>query len=464
MNLALAQLNALHPLSAQQKLIWSLHQQTSENWIYNIRFSARIHSELDVPALQRACQTLVDRHSILRTIYSLCDGELWQQIREEGKVYFEEKDVSHWSWEQLNHAVTQAVHHPFDLAREPMLRVHLFTRSTRECILVILSHMIAVDKWSLALLLEELRLGYLVETNKTASLPPLPDRQYTDVVSWQESLLASPKGERHWRYWQNKLSGELPIVHLATDKPRSLVTTHNSAFHRSQLSQELTEQLKRLAKTEGATLYMVLLAAFFVLLYHYTGQEDIIVGSLASGRTRSEFLKVVGNLCNRIVLRADCSGNPAFNAFLTQVRQTVMGALLHQDYPFTVLKQRLFEASEPSGKRIYQVLFNMPEPQTPTAYELAPFFVPEETKVRINFAGLELEPFFLPTGMSAALDLGLRVSEIEGSLVCIWSYKTELFAANAIAQMAVNYQTLLTGIVANPTQPISTVSSGLSIF
>ncbi|MGB3509322.1 MAG: condensation domain-containing protein [Microcoleaceae cyanobacterium] len=458
MNSTLAKLKALHPLGAQQKLIWWLHQQTSENWIYHVRFSARIHSELDVRALQRACQTLVDRHEILRTTYAFFDGQPWQQLHEEGKVDFEEKDASNWSLEQLDRGVTQALHHPFDLTRGPMLRVHLFARATGDSILLLVSHIIAVDKRSWALLLEELRLSYLIETNKTASLPPLPERQYTDFANWQKSLLASPKGERHWHYWRNKLAGELPILNLPTDKPRQEIATHESAFHKSQLTQELTEQIKGVAKTEGATLYMVLLAAFFVLLYHHTGQEDILIGSLASGRTRSEFLTVVGNLCNRIVLRADCSGNPPFKAFLTQVRQTVMGALLHQDYPFSLLKERLFRGSEPKGRGLYQVLFNMPEPNIPKADELSPFFIPGETKVRVNFAGLELEPFFLPTGMSPPLDLSLRISEIGGALVCIWSYKTELFAASAIAKIAEHYQTLLAEIVADSQQQIATFS------
>ena len=453
----------LHPLGAQQQLIWQLHEQTSQNWIYHVRFSARIHSELDVRALQRACQTLVERHEILRTTYSVIDGQPWQQIHEDVKVDFEEKDASDWSWEQLDGEVTRAFRHPFDLAREPILRVHLFPRSTCDFILVLVSHIIAVDKRSWSLLIDELRLSYLIETNQRSSLQPRPKRQYTDFVSWQKSLLESPKGERHWHYWKNQLGSDLPKLNLPKDKPRSSIATHESAFYKSQVDRELTDRIKAVAKTEGATLYMVLLAAFFVLLYFDTGQEDLVVGSLASGRTRSEFLTVVGNLCNRIVLRADCSGNPSFKTFLAQIRQTVMGALLHQDYPYSVLKERLFEKSEFRGRQMYQVLFNMPEPNTPSADRLSPFFVPQETQVRVDFAGLELEPFFLPTRMSAALDLGLRVSQIEGSLVCLWSYKTELFTANSIAKMAINYQTLLAGIIANSTQSISALSSVIPI-
>ncbi|MBE9039478.1 hypothetical protein IQ235_01545 [Oscillatoriales cyanobacterium LEGE 11467] len=463
MNSTLAQLKTLYPLGAQQKLIWQLHGQTSQNWIYHVRFSARIHSELDVRALQRACQTLVDRHGILRTTYAVVDGQPRQQVCEEGTVDFEEKDASDWSWEQLERGVTQALHHPFDLAGGPMLRVHLFARSTGDRILVLVSHIIAVDKRSWSLLIDELRLSYLLETNQIASLSPQPERQYIDFANWQNSLLESPKGERHWNYWQGELAGELPRLNLPTDKPRREMATHEGALYKSQLSPELTERIKGIAKTEGATLYMVLLAAFFILLYRYTGQEDMVIGSLASGRTRSEFLTVVGNLCNRIVLREDCSGNPSFKAFLAQVRQTVMGALLHQDYPYSVLKERLFKESESHGRQMYQVLFNMPEPNTPSADRLSPFSVPQETQVRVDFAGLELEPVFLPTGMSAALDLGLRVSEIEGSLVCLWSYKTELFAASAIEKMAENYQTLLAEILANSTQPISALSSVMSI-
>ncbi|MGB3404755.1 MAG: HAD-IIIC family phosphatase [Microcoleaceae cyanobacterium] len=445
----------LHPLSYKQRSMWFLNQLAPESEVYNTLFSARIVSEVDVPALQRAFQTIINRHQILRTSYTINNGEPVQEIHNYRDINFTQIDASNLNKEELKQCVTKASQYRFNLEKEAVIRVNLFTHSATESILLLIIHHIATDFWSRELILDELQLFYTIETGKSqASVPPLPEKQYTDFIDWQTELLASPKGERHWNYWQKQLARELPIINLPIDKPRPPVQTYNGAEYSLKLSQELTQQVKTLAKAEGVTPYMLLLAAFFILLSYYTKQKDIIVGSLANARTKNEFLKIVGDIANFVVMRADLSENPDFKTFLIQVRHRVMGALLHQDYPFTrLVEQRVLERDS-SRSPIYQIIFNMPQGHTPGAKERIVFNLPEKKDIIIDFGGIKMEHFPLKENLAGALDLQLNIWEIDQSLVSVWQYNTDLFEAATIAKIAKHYQTLLEEIIINPEQQI----------
>jgi len=451
----LSEQTSLHPLSYNQRSMWFLHQLAPESWAYNPLFTARIWSDVDIVALQRAFQSLVARHPSLRSTYVSCNGEPLQQIHEYQKVHFEEIDASSWSWEELNSCLIDTAHRPFDLERGPMLRVSLFTRLEKDRILLMTSHHIAVDAWAWGLFLDELRILYSIETGSTeASSPPHFGKQYTDYVSWQLEMLASQEGERLWRYWQKQLAGELPALNMPTDRPRQPVQTYCGASQVFRLSEELTQQIKALAQNEGTTLYRTLLAAFQVLLYRYTGQEDILVGVPTSGRNRREFLRLVGHFVNPVVIRADLSGNPTFKEFLAQVHYTVLDALLHQDYPFQLLVEQLKPKRDFSRSPIFQVIFNMP-PMSQFK-ELSAFFVQDEDEslARINFGGLVLEPFFIAQ-QDGQLDISVEIWETGESLFGILKYNTDLFDAATITKMVGHFQTLLKGIVAEPQHRVS---------
>jgi tetratricopeptide (TPR) repeat protein/acyl carrier protein len=451
------QTSNLFPLTPKQKAFLLLNQSAPESGVYHVLFSARIVSEVDISALRKAVSTLVDRHPILRTTYRIHEGKSVQQIHPHPKIDFDEIDASNWTEEQLNQSLIQTIRRPFNLEQDPVLRIHLFTRSKIDRIFVLNIHHIAADIWARELILDELALIYGIETgNIQADIPPRPEKQYLDFMEWQTQMLASPKGERHGQYWQQQLAGDLPLLNLPLDKPRPPVQIYNSGYHSFHLSPDLAQQLKSLAKAEGATLYMVLLAAFFVLLYRYTNQEDISISSLASGRTKNEFLRIVGDLSNFVTLRADLSNDPPFTSFLTQIRQKVAGALIHQDYPFTLLANRFAKKGDRNASSIYQVTFNMPQANTPGAKERLALNLLENPNTQINFGGLKLEPFSLKQNLAEAVDLGLSVWEIDESLVCIWGYNTDLLTDATIANMARNYQTLLFGLVANPDRTIST--------
>jgi len=278
-----------HPLSDNQQGIWFLCQLAPENSIYNVSFAERIRAEIDIPAFRRAFQALVDRHPSLRTTIAVHSGKPVQQIHDRQTVHFEETDASTWGEDELQTRLIGETQRPFDLERGPVMRVGLFARSAQEHIFLLVIHHIVVDFWSLAVMMNELGVLYSAETaGRPASLPPL-DLHYTDFVRWQADMLAGPAGERLWDYWKKQLAGPLPVLDLPTDRPRPPIQMFRGAQHDFTLDDELAERLRALAKAEGATLYMVLLAAFEVLLHVHTGQDDILVASPMVGRSRAEF-------------------------------------------------------------------------------------------------------------------------------------------------------------------------------
>ncbi|NOT56265.1 MAG: hypothetical protein HOP18_16815 [Deltaproteobacteria bacterium] len=436
------------PLSYNQQGIWFLYQLAPESTVYHVNFAARIGSAVDIPALRRAFQALIDRHPSLRTTFLVQAGQPVQQVHDHQQVHFEETDASRWSEDELKTRLIQEVQRPFDLEHGPVLRVKLFTRSAREHILLLVVHHIVIDFWSLAVLLNELSVLYPAEkAGVPATLPPL-DVQYTDYVRWQSDMLASPEGERLWAYWRTRLAGPLPVLNLPTDRPRPPMPTYRGATYAFTLQDELIWQLKALAKAEGVTLYMVLLAVFHVMLYSHTGQEDILVASPVVGRSRAEFEGIVGFFANPVVFRANLAGNPTFRAFLSQVRHTVLAALEHQDYPTLLLVERLRPDRDLSRSPFCQVMLVQDKPHR-LAEPGAPTFVLGETGLRMNLGGLVLEAFPLER-RSATLDLVLVITETAGSLATTIQYNTDLFDAATITRMARHFATLLHYILIQP--------------
>jgi amino acid adenylation domain-containing protein len=441
-----AEAESSHTLSRGQQALWFLYQAAPESAAYNTAFTARILSPVNVPALRRAFQALIDRHPSLRTTFSTRGGEVVQEVHPYQELWFEEEAVSTRSWAELNQRVEEDYKRPFDLERGPALRVTLFTRSRQDHVLLFTIHHIVCDAWSIWLLLDELRLLYPAElAGKPASLPPL-ERDYTDFIQWQRDTLAGPEGDRLWTYWQKQLAGDLPLMDLPTDRPRSAVHSHHGASHFFKLADNLAQRLTALARAEGATIYMMLLAAFQVLLRRYSGQEDILVGSPTTGRSQAEFAGIVGYFVNPVVMRADLRGNPTFKEFLRQIRQVVLAALAHQDLPFPLLVERLHPRRDPSRSPLFQVFFVFQKPQQSSGVGNL-----LESGGKVNWGGLDLEPFKMPQ-MEGQFDLTL---EIERGMDCVFKYNTSLFDAATIDRMAGHFQILLEAIVRDPEQRVS---------
>ena len=445
--------DAEYPLSYGQRSLWFLHQLAPESPAYNIAAAVRLRADLDIPALQRTFQKLVDRHPALRTTFIAPDGEPRQWVHEFREVYFYKEDASAWSDAFLNNRLVEDAYRPFNLEQGPLLRVSLFTRSANEYILLLVVHHIVADFWSLSVLLQEMGRLYQAEKDgTTVALAPLVI-QYTDYARASAEMLANAEGERLWAYWQKQLAGELPALNLPTDRPRPPVQTYRGASQPFKLNAELTEKLKALSRAHGATLYMTLLAAFQVLLYRYTGQEDLLVGSPTAGRSRTELSGLVGYFVNPVVCRANFSGNPSFKAFLNQVRSSVLDAFKHQDYPFALLVERLQPTRDLSISPLFQVMFVLQKAHLLHEEGLTAFAL-GETGARMNLGDLELESLGLEQRI-AQFDLTLTMAEVESGIAASLEYSTDLFDASTIDRMVGHLQTLLEEIVANPEQPVS---------
>jgi amino acid adenylation domain-containing protein len=352
----------------------------------------------------------------------------------------------------LDERLTDLAHRPFDLERGPLLRVHLFRRSAHEHILLLVVHHIVADLWSLALLANELNELYTAErADRLAELAALP-LHYVDYVRWQARMLGGPEGERLHAYWRQQLAGAPPALDLPTDRPRPPVQTYRGAAHPFHLDAELTEQLNALARESGATLYMTLLAAWQLLLHRYTGQDDLLVGTPTTGRSRAEFAGVIGYFVNMIVLRADLAGNPTFASFLERTRRTVLEAFVHQDFPFPLLVERLQPARDSSRSPIFQAAFALQKTWSPDDHAL-PAFALGGSGIWMPLADLGVEPLALAQ-RTAQFDLALLMAETSDGLVGTLQYNTDLFEAATIRRMAGHLDMLLRDIVAGPERPI----------
>ncbi|NWF61302.1 MAG: amino acid adenylation domain-containing protein [Fischerella sp.] len=443
-----------YPLTHGQQGLWFLYKLAPTSAAYNVAFTARIRSHLNIPALQRAFQQLVNRHPTLRTTFAQKDGEPFQQVHEYQEVNFENIDASAWNEDELISQVIAAYQRPFDLEKGNLLRVNLFTCCEDNYVILLTIHHIVIDGFSLGIIFDELRLLYEAEnTGRVISLPAIK-YQYQDFVQWQRNILASSVGDELWNYWREQLAGELPILKLPTDRPRPPIQSYRGASHTFELNQELTFQLREMAKAQGATLYMTLLTAFQVLLYRLSGQEDIIVGAPIEGRSQPQFAETVGFFVNMLALRVNLAGNPTFSQLLTQVRQTVLDAIAHQDYPSTLLIERSQLNRDPSLPGLFRVSFNLLKlSEIAQDYELS---VSDKTKIRENWGGLTLEPFVIPQ-QEGQNDLVFDMMETTESLIGIFRYNSDLFDATTISRIASHFQTLLAGIIANPQQQIASL-------
>ncbi|MGZ4164761.1 MAG: non-ribosomal peptide synthetase, partial [Tumebacillaceae bacterium] len=330
------------------------------------------------------------------------------------------------------------------------LRVHLFARSEQEHVLLLVIHHIIADGWSLGVLLRDVQALYAAQKDGVApNVVPLP-ATYAEHVAWQREWLESAEGTQQSAFWLEKLRGELPVLSLPTDRPRPPVQTYAGATRSIKLGAELTRELKQLAVQEGATLYTVLLAAYQVLLYRYTGQEDLLVGSPSAGRNRAKDAQVMGYFVNPVVMRASVTGDVSFAEFFAQVRQQVREALAHQEYPFALLVEKLQPVRDPSYSPLFQTMFVLQSLQA--MGEGVTAFALNEAGMRLP-GELGLETMALEQ-RDAQFDLTLFMAEVGDELVASLEYNTDLFDATTIERMLGHLHTLLDGIVTNPQQVV----------
>jgi amino acid adenylation domain-containing protein len=444
-----------HQPSYGQQALWLVSRLAPESAVYNVASAVRIRSEVDPAAMRRALQKLIERHPSLRTTFNEIEGTPVAVVCEEVEVSFDFADASSWAEADLNKHLTKLTLQPFNLETGPLFRVNLFQRSEQEYVLLWVAHHIVVDFWSLVILVHELGELYEAEQHgRAASLASISET-YSGYVSWQTEMLEGPQGLRLRSYWEKQLGGTLPALNLPADRPRPAVPTYRGSSCDFALDVALTRQLKALGKNHDATLYMTLLAAFQVLLYRYTGQDDILVGSPAAARSRAAFSNVVGYFVNPLVLRADLSGNPAFTVFLGSVRRTVLEAFAHQDYPFALLVKQLQPERDLSRSPLFQASFVLQQAQLLKEQGLTAFAL-GQGGAPLRLGQLSLETMALEQRV-AQFDLSLVMAEIGGELRACLEYNTDIFEAATIAQMVRRFRVLLEGVVADPSQSVSSL-------
>ncbi|MGC1376178.1 MAG: condensation domain-containing protein, partial [Anaerolineales bacterium] len=434
--------DGLFPLSFSQERSWFLEQLESGGSPYTTALGYHLCGVLDCAALEQSLNEIIARHEVLRTVFVYVDERPQQKVLPKLAVplpLVDLRDIP--SEEQHAEALRQTraeTERPFDLTTGPMLRVVLFRLGEQDHIMVLVIHHIISDGWSAGIFMRELTALYQAYINRQPSpLPELPI-QYVDYAVWQRRTVQGQALDSQLAYWREQLKGTTGALDLPTDRPRLPVETHAGAIRRMELSPSLTAAIRALNRREGTTLFMTMLAAFQTLLYRYTRQIDINVGTAISSRGRLETEPLIGFLTNTLVLRSDLSGEPSFRNLLRRVRDTALGAYAHQDLPFEKLVDALQLGRDLSRSPLFQVML---------VFHNAP-------SEMLTLPGLTLR-FWDCQATTAKFDLTLMFWENEMSLGMLWEYNTDLFDAATIDRMIGHFQVLLEGIVANPDQRLA---------
>ncbi|MCP4659866.1 MAG: AMP-binding protein, partial [bacterium] len=350
------------PLSFAQERLWFLDQFEPGSPALNIPASVRLTGTLDVPVLLGSLRDVVRRHEVLRTTFHAGDGPI-QVISTRYDVAIPVVDLRSLSavvreTESRRLAAAEALR-PFDISRGPLLRLSLVRLADAEHVMLFTIHHIVADGWSMGVLIRELAALYgALADSGTGTGVKLPI-QYVDFAHWQREWLRGDVLEAQLGYWRERLAGDPPLLELPADRSRPMVQTYRGERLTRTLPPELSEALRELSRRRGATLFMTLLAAFNVLLYRHSGQDDLAVGTPIAGRTRAEVEGLIGCFLNTLVLRTDLAGNPSFDELLGRVREVTLGAYAHQDVPFEKLLEELQPDRDLSRTPLFQVFFNM---------------------------------------------------------------------------------------------------------
>jgi amino acid adenylation domain-containing protein len=415
----------------RQLFLELLEPMTAAN---NLAMGLHLEGRLDLDALRRSADTILERHHVLRTGFTLDVGTPRAAIAASLHVALEVVDIPPLPnrLQAVHRLATQEAGTPFDLSAPPLLRVRLFRLSETEHVLLLVIHHGIADGWSLGVFLRELFTLY-----RGGSLPGLP-LQYADYAAAQRRSIDEPRLRKQLAFWKEQLGGELPVLELPIDRPRPPRQTFSGAVHRLRIPPPLTERLRQLGRSRDATLFMTLLAAFKAVLSRMTGQLDVLVGTPVAGRLTPELMDLIGPFINTLVLRTDLSGNPNFNQLLDRVRRVALAAYAHQDLPFERLVAELKPPRDLSRTPVFQVLFvhqNTPWPDVDT---------------------LDLTTQRLPVERGAAqFDLTVEVTESAGGLDAMFEYNSDLFDRETIAGLGKAYELLLQDAVADPGRAVS---------
>ncbi|HEX2079483.1 MAG TPA: amino acid adenylation domain-containing protein [Longimicrobium sp.] len=431
------------PLSFAQQRLWFLHQMEPESPFYNIPFAVRMRGGLDVPALRRALAEIVRRHEVLRTTFRADSSGSWQVIHPAPESFdLPVADLravpAEWAEGEVLRLMADEAEQPFDLRRDRMLRALLVRAEEEEHVLVLTLHHVAGDGWSVGVFFRELAQLYGAFRAGDASPLPDPPVQYADFAEWQRGWMQGGALDAQLAYWRERLAGAPAVLELPADRPRPAVQSHRGEVRAFDVPAPLAARLRALAREADATLFMVLLAGFDLLIHRLSGRDDVVVGSPIAGRMHGEVEELIGFFVNTMALRTDLSGDPGFRELVRRVRETTLEAYAHQDLPF----ERVVEAVQPdrtlSHNPIFQVAFALQN----AAMEPA------------ELPGLTLRLEEVDSG-TAKFDLFLEMEERGERLRGRLEYATDLWEPATADRMVRLFLQLLDAVVADPDRPAS---------
>ena len=430
------------PLSFAQQRLWFLQQLTPDNPVYNMSGAIDMRGPLNIPVLSQSLNEIVRRHASWRTTFTAVAGVPLQLIAPSLTLTLKHVCLAPLAPDQRQAEVTRLTmddaQRPFDLAQGPLLRTTLLQLSDQEYRLLVTTHHIVFDAWSMGVFIQE--LAALYEAFVCGQPSPLSQMsiQYADFAHWQRQWFQGEVLATQLAYWKQQLGGTLPVLQLPSGCPLPSVATFQGARQPLAVPLRVTRSLKKLSRRQGVTLFMLLLAAFKLLLYRYSGQEDMLVGTAIAGRNRPEVEPLMGCFVNTLVLRTDLSGNPTFLTLLERVRDVALAAYAHQDLPFEKLVEELQPGRDLSHSPLFQVgfgFYNEPRPE-------------------LELPGLTLNLKPIESG-TAKLALTLLLRESDQGLTGWLEYQTDRLDAAMITRMVKHFQMLLSGIVANPKQRLT---------
>lgn len=430
------------PLSFPQEGLWSAQQLDPESSAYNSCAFECLNGPLNVEMFRQALDEIVRRHEILRMTCSTVDEHPVLVISPPAPVFIDHIHLDTLpeaeQEDEIQRIVVLEKNLPFDLGEGPLLRVKLLRLNPEKHVLLLTLHHIVTDRWSFSIFVRELSILY---DSFCQGLPsPLPELQvqYADFAHWQRQVFRGEVLKKLLSYWTQQLMGAPEVINLPTDYSRPQIQSFKGDAIFSYPSPQLLASLNDLGRKEGTTLFMTLLAAFYTLLYHYTGREDIVVGTDAGNRNRFETENLIGCFVNNLVLRADLAGNPTFRELLAHVRKRTLEAYAHQDLPFATLVKALRVKRSLSHTPLFQVHFALQN--TPArAFSLS----------SLQVEGVETEY------ITSKFDLAVSVTETKNNLMMHWSYSTELFKPETISRMSLDFNNLLESIVNQPDARLS---------
>ncbi|ORC48510.1 non-ribosomal peptide synthetase, partial [Pseudomonas floridensis] len=424
-------------LSFAQQRQWILWQLEPHSAAYNIPLALRLRGPLNVEALRRSIEALIERHETLRTTFEQQGDEALQVVHPASAFVLSVERLA--DGQSVQDYVDHEVQQPFDLQHGPLLRVRLLHVADDEHVLVLTQHHIVSDGWSMPIMVEELLQGYqAVSQGREIHHEPLPI-QYADYAIWQRNWLEMGEQARQLDYWTTQLGDQSPVLELPTDRPRPATRNHHGARLNIELDAALLDNLKALARQHGITLFMLLLASFQTLLHRYSGQSDVRVGVPIANRNRSETERLIGFFVNTQVLKAEFTADITVLELLQQIRHTAVQAQAHQDLPFEQLVEALQPERDPSRSPLFQVAYNH---QTEARHEAR------------ELAGLRLD-YQVSDKHTAQFDLTLDTCERQDGLGASLIYATDLFDAATIERMADHWRNLLQAMTADVQQRIA---------